>query len=80
MDSFKEAVTTFEQQAEWLGGADLPALVTLRRIADELDDGNMSPALLSQFGLTFRDLRKREPTGEGSSDELEAALQSAAQD
>jgi len=80
MDSFQDAVKRFEASADWLGDADLPALVTLRRIADELDGGNMSPALISQFGLTFRDLRKRQSSGDGDGDALEAALQSAAKD
>lgn len=77
MESFQGAVETFVGEASYLGDQDLPAIVTLRRIAAQLDEGEMSPALISQFGLTFRDLRKREPKGEPPADELEQALNNA---
>jgi hypothetical protein len=61
-----------------LGAADQPALVSLHRMAAELDAAeSISPALIGQFGLTFRDLRKREPKAEGEPDALEAALREA---
>ncbi len=76
--SFREAVKTFEDDAAWLGAADLPALVTLRTVAEALDEGDMTPSLLAQFGLTYRSLLKRAPSDAPERvDPLEAALRDA---
>lgn len=78
--TFRDAVKAFENDAAWLGAADLPALVTLRKVAAALDDGDLSPAMLAQFGLCYRSLLKRAPVeSTGPVDPLEQALQDAGQ-
>lgn len=78
MVSFSEAVDKFEAASPWLGDADLPALVTLRALADELDEGKMVPALIAQYGLTYRALRARSPQADNAPvDPLAAALEAA---
>lgn len=80
MQSFKAAVNAFQKDAVWLGDADLPAIVSLHKIAEALDGGEMSPAMLSQFGLTYRSLLKRAPSDAPEKvDPLEQALQDAEQ-
>lgn len=80
MTTFQDSVNAFEKDATWLGDADLPAVVTLRKVAAALDGGDMSPAMLSQFGLTYRSLLKRAPSDAAENlDPLEAALQGAEQ-
>lgn len=74
METFEEAVKLFEQASPWLSDADLPAVMELRMIAKELDKGELSPAMLAQYGLTYRSLLKRAPVGDDAEDELEAAL------
>lgn len=78
MTSFNEAVDRFEKAAPWLGDADLPAVVTLRAIAVELDNGTRTPALLGQWGLTYRNLLARAPKAdEPETDPLALALSEA---
>lgn len=77
-DTFRSAVKAFEDASPWLGDADLPARVALRSMADALDGGDLAPALLAQFGLTFRNLQKRAPAEDHApADPLEAALRGA---
>ena len=67
MTSFVKAVETFKKSAaEWLTDEDLPAVAALEAAAEALDK-KMSPALLSAYGLTYRNLLKRKPqeTDEG---------------
>ena len=72
---FTSAVEAFEKASPWLGDADLPALVTLRVLAEELDKGTIQAALVSQFTLTYRALVKRAPVAEREdADPLEALL------
>lgn len=73
---FATAVSEFEEASPWLGPQHAPAVVALRAMAAQLDAGDMAPALLGQFGLTFRALDKQRPSGE-QVDPLTAALQEA---
>lgn len=80
--TFKEAVDAFIESASWLGDADLPGVMTLRKLAEVLDACEATPqaALLSQFNMAFRDLRGREPKADGGTrDPLAAALDAAEQ-
>lgn len=80
--TYAEAVEAFIAAAPWLGDADLPGVMGLRSLATHLDSftGLPQAALLSQFQMTFRDLRNREPKGGGGpSDPLAAALAAAQQ-
>ena len=63
--TFKSSVDQFVKASPWLGPEHEPALVMLRAIAKELDGGDLTPALLAQFGLAYRSLAKLAPTGEG---------------
>ncbi|WP_429456244.1 hypothetical protein [Microbacterium sp. ZKA21] len=67
----------FETSAPWLGAPHMPALVTLRKLAEALDTGDLTPALVAQFGLTYRNLSKLAPSESGAEDPLEAALRAA---
>jgi len=61
MSTFTQAVEAFKKSAEaWLTDADLPAVIALEKAAEQLDK-EINPALLSQFGLTYRSLLKRQP-------------------
>ena len=80
--TYAEAVEAFIDAAPWLGDADLPGVMGLRSLAKHLDgfQGLPQAALLSQFNMTFRDLRNREPKGSGGPDDpLEKALKAAHQ-
>lgn len=72
--SFTTAVEAFEKASPWLGDVDAPAVETLRTIAEVLDEGDRTPALMAQFGLTHRALLKRAPAADEPADPLEAAL------
>ena len=72
--TFTESVQEFVAASPWLTSSDAPAVVTLQRLADELDNGALVPALVAQFGLTFRNLLKRAPVEGGPADELEQLL------
>lgn len=80
--TYAEAVEAFIAAAPWLNDADLPGVMGLRSLATHLDgfSGLPQAALLSQFQMTFRDLRNREPKGGGAGDDaLGAALKAAQQ-
>ena len=82
VNTFVEAVEAFIDAAPWLGDADLPGVMSLRKLAAILDDpeSKMQAALLSQYNMTFRDLRSREPkTAGGNDDALGRALDDAQQ-
>lgn len=74
--TFTQAVTAFEEDASlWLSTQDQPALVAMYALAEELDSGDMVPALVAQFGLTYRNLLNRAPVaGADEDDPLEAIL------
>lgn len=74
--TFKAAVEQFETASPWLGPEHAPAVVALRSMAEQLDGGDMAPALLGQFGLAFRALRKERPV-EAQRSALSAALEEA---
>ena len=74
--TFASAVADFEAASPWLGPQHSPAVVALRAMASQLDDGDLAPALLGQFGLAFRALSKERPTAEHV-DPLAAALKEA---
>lgn len=74
--TFTSAVKDFEDASPWLGPEHAPAVVALRAMALQLDGGDMAPALLGQFGLAFRALRKERPV-ESAVDPLAAALEVA---
>lgn len=76
--TFKSSVDRFVKASPWLGDEHEPALVMLRTMAKELDDGHLSPAMLSQFGLAYRSLAKLAPPSAGEpADPLEEALRAA---
>jgi hypothetical protein len=77
---FANAVRKFKRDAaDWLTDEDAPAVIALEVMAAELDGGNLSPALLGQYGLAYRSLLKRKPVGDASADDpLERALRQAA--
>lgn len=76
--SFVAATEAFENASSWLSTEDEPALTTLYAIAEELDEGDRTPALVAQYGLTYRSLLKRAPqVDEGAGDPLEEALRAA---
>jgi hypothetical protein len=79
--TYEEAVDRFLVAATWLTDADLPGVMSLRSLAKHLDafTGLPQAAILSQFNMTFRDLRNREPKGNGGTDDpLAKALAAAA--
>lgn len=75
MTTFVNAVKTFKKSAkEWLTDEDSPAVAALEAAAVQLDK-EMSPALLGQYGLTYRNLLKRKPLdSEDGGDELDALI------
>ncbi|MGM7677582.1 hypothetical protein [Microbacterium sp. A94] len=76
-DTFAGAVEAFKSASPWLGASDMPALVTLNKLAELLDNGDLTPALVAQFGLTFRSLAKLAPATDDAPDPLEKALREA---
>lgn len=79
--TYRAAVDAFIDAAEWLSDVDLPGVMVLRNLADNLDAPGAAPqaALLSQFTMTFRDLRNRAPKEQGGSgDPLAEAMDQAA--
>lgn len=77
MKSFTSSVETFLKSAKpWLTEEDTPAMVSLQHMAKALDE-EMSPALLSQFGLAYRSLLKKKPGDAGDDgDELDDLIPS----
>ena len=76
-ETFTDSIESFVTASDWLTPEDAPAVLTLRKLAAELDSGPMVPALVAQWGLTYRSLLKRKPTGDFVEDPLEAALRDA---
>lgn len=73
--TFTKSVADFLEAAEaWLLPEDYPATVSLQHMAAGLDK-EMTPALLSQFGLAYRSLLKKKPADNGDGgDELDDIL------
>ena len=72
--TFRSSVDKFVKASSWLGDEHEPALVMLRAMAKELDDGHLSPAMLSQFGLAYRSLAKLAPSGNEAEDPVDALI------
>lgn len=73
--AFTTSVNKFVRAATWLGPLDAPAVASLKSMATKLDDPEtMSPAMLSAFGLTYRQLLKRAPDHIEEVDEFERLL------
>lgn len=72
MTSFVKAVETFKKSAaDWLSDEDSPAVAALEAAAKQLDK-EVTPALLSAYGITYRNLLKRKPgDAEDGGDELD---------
>lgn len=76
--SFTAATEAFVNASPWLTDADQPALTTLYTLAGALDGGDLTPALVAQYGLAYRSLLKRAPMADdGVRDPLEEALRAA---
>lgn len=77
MTTFVKAVATFKKSAkDWLTDEDSPAVAALEAAAVQLDK-EMSPALLSAYGLTYRNLLKRKPGDQTEGgDELDSLIPS----
>ncbi|SNS41447.1 hypothetical protein SAMN06309944_0159 [Micrococcales bacterium KH10] len=72
---FSEAVLAFKSANPWLGDNEAPAVATLEALAVALDaEAIPTPALVAQFGLTYRNLAKAAPVADTAVDPLEAAL------
>lgn len=74
--SFSQSVASFVDSSPWLGPEHSPALATLWALAESLDI-EIVPAVVAQFGLTYRSLAKLAPTSDEPGDPLEAALRGA---
>lgn len=77
-NAFSASVDEFVSASPWLGAPHSPALATLRALAAALDCGDLTPALVAQFGLTYRNLAKLAPAAPGEMDPLAEALAAAA--
>jgi len=72
---FTSSLNKFLKSSPWIGPADAPAVASLKAMARELDAAEiLSPAMLSQFGLSYRSLLKRQPSEEPAEDEFERLL------
>jgi hypothetical protein len=72
--NFTTAVEKFLKTAnDWLTDEDAPAVAALQGAAVELDI-EISPALLSAYGLTYRNLLRRKPTDLPEADTLGSLL------
>lgn len=71
---FTRSIKEFVDASPWLGPLDAPALAALKAMAETLDSGDLTPAMLSAFGLAYRALLKRAPLDAPPEDEFEALL------
>lgn len=76
--SLVEATRKFIDSSPWLSDEDLPAVVMLESLAEQLDESGPVPAMAAQFGLTYRQLLKKAPKGPGEKSALASALEEAA--
>lgn len=72
--AFSASVEEFVSASPWLAAPHAPALATLRALATALDGGDLTPALVGQFGLAYRNLAKLAPAAPAPVDPLAAAL------
>lgn len=77
--TYSEAMQRFLTAADdWLSDDDLPAIVTLVQLAEQLDTGGAAPAVVAQFGLAYRNLLKRKPAaGPEETDPIAKAMAEA---
>jgi hypothetical protein len=68
-----EQTETFLASLDWLGPIHTPAIAQLRLLAGLIDDSPI-PALIAQYGLTYRDLVKQAPSAPEEVDELAKLL------
>lgn len=68
-----EQTETFLSSLDWLTELHTPAVAQLRLLAGLIDD-NPIPALIAQYGLTYRDLVKQAPVEPEQVDELAKLL------
>ncbi len=59
------ACQRFLDSASYLGDEDAPAVAALLALAEQIDAEPFQAATFSQYGLTYRSLLKRKPTGPG---------------
>lgn len=72
--SFTNSVEQFLKGADWTAAPEhAPAVVSLKAMAEALDK-NLMPAMLAQYGLTYRTLLKSKPVDGGEPDPLEKLL------
>lgn len=72
---FVTSLNKFLKAATWLGPIDAPAVASLKAMAKELDSSSqLSPSLLSQYGLSYRSLLKRAPAEDAADAEFERLL------
>lgn len=71
--TFVAAVRAFLSVSDWIGPEHMPAVVTLTKLASQLDY-DLTAALSAQFGVAFRDLRAQAPRPTEPDDPIEAAL------
>lgn len=74
---FTQAVEKFLGNAPYLSDEHLPSIVSLQAIAEELDSGKVTPAMLAQFGLTHRALLKANPETAAHDDEVDQIIERA---
>jgi hypothetical protein len=58
--NFTESVQRFIESAYWLNESHAPSVVALQALAAELDQG-VQAALIAQYGVFYRSLKKDEP-------------------
>lgn len=74
---FSQAVEKFLETAPYLTDEHLPSIVSLQAIAEQLDGGKVTPAMLAQFGLTHRALLKANPEAAALDDEVDKIISHA---
>ncbi len=76
-NAFHSAVDEFVSASPWLAPQHAPARATLYALARQLDAGDLTPALVGQFGLAYRNLAKLAPAEKPAADPLAEALATA---
>lgn len=76
--SLVAATQKFKEASTWLADEDLPAIVMLETLAEQLDAQGPVPAMAAQYGLTYRQLLKKAPKVAEVASPLAAALEEAA--
>lgn len=74
--TYSASVDEFLKASPWLGPMDAPAVAALQNLAAQLDEDPI-PAMVAQFGLTYRNLLKRAPGAEAEVDPIDALVDQA---